>query len=134
MGVPWAQPETNIYVGPTITPTFPLTISPSPLQLLPATLLLGIDPSLYVLATESGDEISLESGYVGVAVAVIPNWVIPTSFEWSWKTGGVGIFIDNPTSDVTYFQTTATGNSGVAQCVVNNSLGGQAVATLNVSS
>ncbi len=135
MGVPWAQPETDIYVGPTIVPGFPVSITPNPLQ-------LGTAPIYYVdetftnqYVTEDGADYYIASGaFDGEAFIVLPDWVIPTNFAWSWQSGGAGIVIEGANQAAAVFVASGSGLSGLAQCIVQNNLGGQAIATVQVKS
>jgi hypothetical protein len=131
MGVPWAQLETDTYVQ--INLTFPASVSPSPLLLTLATFPVLDDPAGLNVLDENGLQVQGESVYIGLAVIVLPGWVIPTSYAWSWASGGAGITIDDPTQPQTYFQSLTAGHSGIAQCVITDSLGGVATVTLSVS-
>ena len=134
MGVPWAQPETDIYVGPTIIPTFPVSIIPNPLVLSAGTVFFASETGS-LFGTENGlDLFVLDSGLAGEAFVVLPDWVIPVSYLWSWQSGGVDITISNDTQYAATFSAATTGLTGVAQCVVQNNLGGQATATVTVNS
>jgi hypothetical protein len=143
MTVPFAQPEADKYV--TVNARFPATVFPSLLVLTNVGLDIETESTGNVLFTEAGVDLITEPGYLGLAEVLLPSWVWPTpattdplqqgiyvtSVLWSWFSGGTNISIDNPTALQTYFQTLSPGSSGVAQCVITNSLG--AVATVNLT-
>ena len=134
MGVPWAQPETDIYVGSTIVPTFPVKITPTPL-VLNQTLQYITETGTGYYVTEDGLNIYVSSaGFFGEAFVVLPDWVIPTSYAWFWQSGGTGITIGGAAQYAATFTAASGGLSGVAQCAVTNSLGGLAIATVQVNS
>jgi hypothetical protein len=128
---PWAQVETDNYV--TFTPTFPSNIFPSPIQLV-----FGVqsvqDENYFFVTDESSQLITSESGYGAIAVVLLPSWIIPETFLWTWKSGGAGIVIEDPTQlevFLAFFGVPPA--SGILQCTVTNSLGGVSVATVPVS-
>ena len=134
MGVPWAQPETDIYVGPTIIPTFPVKITPNPLTLTSNGVFFGSETGSLFLTENGQDLFILDTGLTGEAFVVLPDWVIPTSYAWEWQSGGTGIILSDIDQYVAVFSASSTGLSGVAQCTVQNNLGGQAIATVTVNS
>lgn len=128
---PWAQIETDNFV--TFTPTFPVIIFPSPVKLLMGSLSV-LDENYIPIMDENGQLINSESGFSGSAVALLPNWVIPETYLWTWASGGAGIIIQDPTSSqVFFFVTGSPPASGVAQVIVTNNLGGVGTATVSVS-
>lgn len=134
MTVPWAQPQTDLYVGPSITPTFPGSIFPSPVQLSLGSIDFITETTDNIFTTETGIEFATESSYTGSAGVILPNWVIPETYTWTWQSGGAGILISSPNENPTGFETLSAGNNGIAQCVVTDSRGGQAIFTVEVSS
>jgi hypothetical protein len=129
---PWAQIETDNYV--TFTPTFPATIFPSPIKLIMG--VLAVTDELYFLVLDqNGLPITSESGYNASGIVLVPNWVIPETYTWSWKSGGVGITINDPATniEVFLFSSASAPLSGVLQCTITDSLGGVATVTVNVS-
>lgn len=130
---PWAQIETDKFI--TFPLTLPVSIAPPKLVLLAGTLPIATEaPFDQSILTENGNRIVTETAFIGVATVILPSWVIPVSYLWSWKSGGAGIFIDDPTLVSTTFQTLSSGLSGVAQVVVTDTLGGVGMATLQVNS
>lgn len=82
-----------------------------------------------------GSTATLTEGVTNVAVTGgIPPYV---SYAWSWQSGGSGIAIDSPTTALTNF--TASGlapggsDSGTAQVVVTDSVGGTGTGTISVT-
>ena len=140
MTVPKTQPPIIAFVPATLT--FPLTILP-PVLVLTLTSLAVFDEAGFFVLDENSQQIMSESGFQGLAIAVLPPWITPTpddpfgvyvtSILWSWKSGGANIIIDSPTQLSTFFTSTTSGNSGVAQCVVTNNLGGVGTAFVSVS-
>jgi len=131
MSVPWAQLEEDLYI--TFTPTLPASVFPSPLVLTSQAIDLQVEQGPDILFTEAGIDLTTETGFLGEASVILPSWIIPVSFLWSWLSGGVGILIDSPTSPTTFFTTIGAANSGIAQCVITDSLGGQGLVTLSVT-
>lgn len=131
MSVPFAQPPVVSFVE--LDVDFPLTITPEELTLTLAKYGIATGTGL-VLITGSGEELVTQVAYGGEAIAMLPDWVVPVSFAWSWASGGTGITINNANTNAAQFVTSALGNSGVAQCLVVDNLGGQATATMAVSS
>jgi hypothetical protein len=131
MTVPFDQEETSLFVETPLT--FPLSISPSSIVLSLVPSVLTTETGNESLVTESGDVLTTEVNYAGTVGAVVPSWVIPTSFQWSWLSGGAEIVIGDPTSVLTTLQTLSALAQGVLQVVVTSSLGGTATATVNVS-
>jgi hypothetical protein len=128
---PWAQIETDNFVS--ITPTFPLIILPNPAVLLPGVQLV-LDEFFFPVLDENGLLITSESGYAATLIAVSAPWVVPETYLWTWKSGGTGIVIEDPTQlEVFLFFLGTPPASGVIQCTVTNSLGGVATASASVS-
>lgn len=127
---PWAQIETDNFV--TFTPTFPALIFPNPIVLLPGTQSIQ-DEYLFSVLDENSLPITSESGFGAVAVVLIPSWVIPETYLWSWKSGGAGIIIEDPTQLEVFLFLLSSPSSGVIQCTITNSLGGVATVTAPVS-
>jgi len=155
MGVPWAQTEQILFTSFNLT--FPVVISPSPMVLPPTSVNL-LTESGQILYTEGGSPITTETAaYEGTVVALIPSYIIPTSFQWAWLSGGDNITIESPNASATALYgiltiwtadsiiVTADGYpltwtadgfqpvSGVLQVTVTSSLGGIATAQVNVS-
>lgn len=132
MTVPFAQPENIVFV-PIIAP-FPLGISPNPIILTLFADDLITESGSNPLYTElpSFTDLTIETGYEGFANSTYPGWVVPTSFLWSWASGGVGITIASPTANATFLNAIAPGVHGVLQVLVTDNLGGQATATVSV--
>lgn len=132
MTVPFSQPENIVFV-PIIAP-FPLGISPNPIVLTLFADDLITESGSNPLYTElpSFTDLTIETGYEGFANSVFPGWVVPTSFLWSWASGGVGITIASPTANATFLNAIAPGVHGVLQVLVTDNLGGQATATVSV--
>lgn len=131
MTIPWGQPQEVAYV-PSTGVTFPLTAAPSPLLLSEVSADLLTEAGGDLLTEAGGQLLSQQTTYVGVAVASVPNWVIIDSVLWSWASGGAGITINTPTSLAAIFAAT-TSASGVAQCVITNSLGATAKVLVSVT-
>lgn len=131
MSVPFAQPPVVNFVE--LPLSFPLTLSPSPLQLSLGVSQLVTELTDDDVETEAGSLIITEQTYVGFVVAAVPGWVVPVSFAWSWKSGGAGMNIDNPNAVGTYIQTQSGSASGVLQCTVVDNLGDVATATVEVT-
>lgn len=113
MHVPWAQPPAVVFTS--FDANFPVTPSP---------------PEL--------DSVTMEgsTGVFGTVIAQTPSWVIPTAYAWSWQSGGSGINIENSTTLAALFEAPdyEGGLSGVATCLVTDSLGGQSSCTVPVNS
>lgn len=127
---PWAQIETDNFI--TFTPTFPAFIFPQPILLLPGAQPI-VDEFYFNVLDQNGLPITSESGFAAQAVVLTPPWVIPETYLWSWKSGGAGIIIQDPTSIQVFLFALSSPVSGVIQCVVTDSLGGVATVTANVS-
>lgn len=128
---PWAQIETDKFV--IFTPTFPAFIFPFFVRLVVGVLPLT-DEVFFNIQDENGLNITSESGYSATALILLPPWVIPQTYLWVWKSGGVGIVIQDPTQQQVFlFSTGVAPLSGVIQCTITNSLGGVAVVTAQVS-
>lgn len=131
MEVPFAQPlADNNFVS--IPATFPLTLSPSPL-ILPIVDLDLLTESSLVILTEAGVDLTTEDQYIGWAMALTPGWITPATYAWSWVSGGANITIDDPTMQMTFFQTAINPSSGVVQCTVTDIRGAVGTALLTVS-
>lgn len=105
MTVPYALEETGQFVS-YAGATFPLTLT-GPLFI-----------------------INLGSNYH--VTPLFPTWVTPSTFAWSWASGGSGINLSNASARIPNLSSAVNGSSGVLQCVVTNSLGQTAVATTQV--
>ena len=128
---PWAQIETDDFVQ--IPLTFPLSILPNPIILLPGVQPIQ-DENFFLILDENGLPITSESGFAAVLLAITPSWVIPETYQWSWLSGGAGIIIQDPTQlNAFLFFLGPPPASGVIQVTVTDSLGGIATATANVS-
>lgn len=131
MGVPWAQDEQIFFV--TFNLTFPAVINPNPIVLALNQTDLVTEGVPFLLTTESGQILVTEPGvYLGTALVLLPSYIVPTSYLWSWQTGGVGINIATPNANITQLSTTNPAATGVLQCLITSSLGGQAIPTCNV--
>lgn len=129
-GVPWAQPYEIDFVQFPLT--FPARAQPNPLILTAAEVDLFTENSLDIL-TEAGDTLIIQFFAIGTAQIILPGWVIPQSYTWTFISGTGDIIIDSPTSDQTNFETENPNAFGVAQCIVTDSLGGIAVVLLTVA-
>ena len=129
--MPWAQTEQIQFTSFPLT--FPLSISPNGIVLVSGIDDLITETTLLILVTEAGIDITTETAFDGVVTAMIPAYIVPTSFLWSWQSGGAGIFIDSPTALSTGLETTNALATGVLLLTVTSSLGGVATATINVS-
>jgi hypothetical protein len=129
--VPWAQHELDQFVQLNIG--FPASVVPSPLTLLPGSLNLLTETTDLFITTEAGLDLTAELAYVGTAGIVLPGWVIPVSYAWSWLVGGAGIVIASPTSISTLFGTTTQPAFGLAKCIITDSRGGTATVLLPVA-
>ena len=112
--------------------TFPLKILPNPLVLQIGLLVIQDENGQNIL-DENGLTINSESGLIGFAQAITPPWVQPTSWLWSWTSGGVGITLLGATAELVNLLALAGPVSGVLQCIVTNNLGGTAIATVAVN-
>lgn len=85
--------------------------------------------------TESGIGTAISAG----SSTVTPSGGIgPYTYAWTWQSGGVDMVIENATTAAASFQSTsglAAGSTatGVAQCVVTDSLGDTTTVTVDVS-
>jgi hypothetical protein len=131
ISTPWAQLLADDVFLP-FNPTFPLSISPASIVLAAGDIPLETE-SDETLLTESGNTLEVETGYLGQLAAIPPGWITPASYQWSWLSGGAGIAIEFPNAQTALLYATATGLSGVIQCLVTSSLGSTATATASVS-
>lgn len=130
MHVPWAQPPAVVFTS--FDANFPVGANPNPFDYAYSPE-LGLDPSgRGVLAAEGGVIIGLDVGsgadiYTPYIVCTLPSWVIPESFLWSWSSGGGGIDIvsDSTVATQLYIASLTETLSGVLECLVTDSLGGQ---------
>ena len=128
---PWAQIETDNYV--TFTPTFPLFIAPNPILLIPGVQSI-LDELFFPVLDQNALPITSETGFAASAIAFTPNWVIPETYAWSWKSGGAGIIIEDIDQlEAFFFFLGPPPASGVVQVVVTDSLGGSATASALVT-
>ena len=127
---PWAQIETDNFV--TFTPTFPAFIFPSPIKLLPGAQPIQ-DENFFLVLDENGLPITSESGFSASAVALTPSWVIPETYLWSWKSGGAGIIIEDPTQLQVFLFLLNSPSSGIIEVTITDSLGGITTVTAPVS-
>ena len=128
MTVPFAQPETDLFV--TVNATFPASVTPTSVTLGTNAFEFITDSTNNYIETELGLILTNESGFIGSVQVLLPNWVTAASYAWSWQTGGANITIDNPTGEATDFLGTSGATGGTAQCVITSTLG--AVATVYV--
>jgi hypothetical protein len=131
MTVPWAQLEVDAFVQ--VNLSFPASVAPSPLVLIPGDLDLLTESTNVLLETESGLDLATELAYIASANILLPDWVIPVAYAWSWLVGGVGIVIASPNASSTFFTSLTQPAFGIAKCIITSSLGGTATVILPVA-
>jgi hypothetical protein len=129
--VPFSQPLTTIFT--TVNATFPAKINPNPVLLTSLALTVLDENSLNVL-DENGQTINSEGGETGSAQVILPDWVNPTEFQWSWASGGVGITLLGSNESTVYLTAASGPVGGIIQCLITNNLNGTALVTAVVSS
>lgn len=134
--VPWSQPETVLFQGP--SETFPIFISPSALILAQLGSNIQSEALPNFLIDENGTDLIVTEAtdYTGSALVSIPGWVTVTSILWSWLSGGVGIVLTNTTGIQVFMFTANPSASGVLQVRITSMLGNETAvgtATINVT-
>ena len=120
MTVPWAQPEMDTFTE--FVSTFPAYAQPALVNTATGGQALQTTDSVPQDIYTTGDSpefLEVTGGNLTTPPVqiIVPGWITPESFQWSWVSGGVGISITAPQSDITSFSG-PPGSSGIAQVVI----------------